>query len=383
MRTHNPVRVDDPAPAFTPMSGPSSGSGLRYGVIGTGMMGREHVANISHLEGACVTALADPHPASLSAAAALAPAAARFEDHRDLLASGLCDAVVIATPNSSHAGVLHDVLGCELHVLVEKPLCTSVADCRRVIERAADHGGLVWVGLEYRFMAPFARLISEVRAGTVGRVRMASLREHRFPFLDKVAAWNRFAENTGGTLVEKCCHFFDLMNQVMPGEPERVFASGSQMVNHLHERYGGRTPDIIDSAYVVVDYDDGARAGLDLCMFAEATHNQQEFAVMGDAGKVEALVPEGTVRTGLRGTHGIGNVASVRVSSTAAYEGLHHGSSYIEHERFLQAAGTLDAAGRRASSQASLSAGLKAVAMGEAGHRSIVTGAPVRLAEVL
>ena len=46
---------------------------LRYGVIGTGMMGREHIANISHLPGARVTALADPHPPSLAAAASLAP----------------------------------------------------------------------------------------------------------------------------------------------------------------------------------------------------------------------------------------------------------------------------------------------------------------------
>ena len=99
--------------------------------------------------------------------------------------------------------------------------------------------------------------------------------------------------------MEKCCHFFDLMNQGMPGRPERVYASGSQMVNHLDESYDGRTPDIIDSAYVIVDYDDGARALLDLCMFAGATHDQQGFAVMGDAGKIEALVPSGAMRIGL------------------------------------------------------------------------------------
>ena len=358
-------------------------SEMRYGVVGTGMMGREHIANISHLPGARVTALADPHPPSLEEAASLAPEAARFSEDRDLLDSGLCDAVVVASPNMTHAAVLDDVLGTDLHVLVEKPLCTTVADCRRVLEAAAGHRGLVWVGLEYRYMAPFARLIDEVRAGTAGRVRMVSLREHRFPFLDKVGDWNRFRDNTGGTLVEKCCHFFDLMNQVMPGEPERVYASGSQLVNHLDESYGGRIPDIIDSAYVVVDYDDGARAVLDLCMFAEATHDQQEFAVMGDGGKIEALVPSDVVRIGRRGVHGIGEVTSVGVPSTAVYQGLHHGSSYVEHRRFLEAAHSLDAEGRRASSQASLSAGLLSVAMGAAGHRSISTGAPVRLADVM
>ena len=46
--------------------------------------------------------------------------------------------------------------------------------------------------------------------------------EPRFPFLRKVGDWNRFNRNTGGTLVEKCCHFFDLMNLVVPGNPKRV-----------------------------------------------------------------------------------------------------------------------------------------------------------------
>ncbi len=356
---------------------------LRYGVIGTGMMGREHVANLGHLPGSRVTALADPHPASLAAASALAPAAACFTSYGDLLDAGLCDALVIATPNMTHAAVLDDVVGTGLHVLVEKPLCTDVADCRRVLEAAAGHKGLVWVGLEYRYMAPFARLIDEVRAGTAGRVRMVSLREHRFPFLHKVGDWNRFAANTGGTLVEKCCHFFDLMNQVMPGRPEQVYASGSQMVNHLDESYGGRIPDIIDSAYVIVDYDDGARALLDLCMFADATHDQQEFAVMGDAAKIEALVPSGVVRIGLRGTHSIGNVRRVDVPAAAAYEGLHHGSSYVEHQHFLDAVNSLDAEGMRASSESSLQAGLLSVAMGVAATRSIASGSAVRLTDVL
>ena len=104
---------------------------------------------------------------------------------------------------------------------------------------------------------------------------------------------------------------------------------------------------------------------------------------MGDAGKIEARVPSDVVQIGLKGTHGIGNVHTVEVSSTAPYEGLHHGSSYVEHRHFLEAVNSLDAEGRQESSQASLSAGTLAVAMGVAGHRSIATGRAVRLADVL
>ncbi|WP_419925838.1 Gfo/Idh/MocA family protein [Candidatus Poriferisocius sp.] len=355
---------------------------IRYGVIGTGMMGREHIANLSRLPGAEVTALADPHPPSLEAAESLAPGARRFSHCRDLLAADACDAVVICTPNMTHVDVLGDVLGTDLHVLVEKPLCTTVADCRRVIDAAAGHRGVIRVGLEYRYMAPFARLIDEVQAGAVGRVRMVSMREHRFPFLSKVGDWNRFGENTGGTLVEKCCHFFDLMNLVMPGRPERVFASGGQAVNHLDERFGDRVPDIDDNAYVVVDYDDGARAMLDLCMFAEATHNQQEFAVVGDAGKAEALVPEHIVRIGRRGRHSIGDVEVVKTPVEAPYRGFHHGSSFVEHQRFLEAVEAGDCADSRARSIQALEAALLCVAMGVAGQQSMATGLPVAIADI-
>ena len=66
--------------------------------------------------------------------------------------------------------------------------------------------------MEYRYMPPISRLVEEVHNGVaLGKITSLSIREHRYPFLTKIGDWNRFNENTGGTLVEKCCHFFDLM----------------------------------------------------------------------------------------------------------------------------------------------------------------------------
>ena len=60
-----------------------------------------------------------------------------------------------------------------------------------------------------------------------------------------------------------------------------AIASGGQRVNHLDEDYGGRKPDILDSAYVIVEYPSGARASLDLCMFAETAQAVRGFDVTG------------------------------------------------------------------------------------------------------
>ncbi|HEX5614381.1 MAG TPA: Gfo/Idh/MocA family oxidoreductase [Acidimicrobiia bacterium] len=352
---------------------------VRYGVIGAGMMGVEHIRNIDAIEGARVVAIADPHEPSRAAAAATVgdDALALFADHRALLDAELCDAVVIASPNMTHAAILGDVLGRDVHVLVEKPLCTTVEDCRRVLDAARDHAGIVWVGLEYRYMPPVARLIDEVRAGAVGTVRMFAIREHRFPFLPKVGDWNRFNRNTGGTLVEKCCHFFDLMNHVLDATPVSVMASGGADVNHRDEVYDGEVPDILDNAFVIVEYDSGARASLDLCMFAEGSRNQEELSVVGDRGKVEAFLPASTVRVGRRHEGWMGVREEHVVDERVGYEGFHHGSSYLEHLHFVDAIRT----GARPA--VGLEEGMLSVAVGVAAQRSIAERRVVSMEEVL
>ncbi|MGA0970207.1 MAG: Gfo/Idh/MocA family protein [Ilumatobacteraceae bacterium] len=364
---------------------PSSGSDVvRYGVIGTGMMGVEHIQNILHLDGSEVTAISDPHGPSCDAAITEVTGAGRsapvaFEHHGALLESGLVDAVVIATPNMTHVDVLGDVLATDVHVMVEKPLCTTVADCQRVVDAAAAGPAdrVVWMGLEYRYMPPTTALLAEIAAGSVGRVHMVAIREHRFPFLVKVGDWNRFSRNTGGTLVEKCCHFFDLMRLAAGAEPVRVMASGGQDVNHLDERYDGETPDILDNAYVIVEFANGVRGMLDLCMFAEASRNEQEIAVTGDEGKLEALVTESLLRVGRR-SDGLHVVDERPITADGVrHVGLHHGASYLEHVDFRAAI----VGGRPAA--VTLTDGLWSVAMGVAAHRSIDEGRPVTIAEVL
>ena len=71
-------------------------------------------------------------------------------------------------------------------------------------------------------MPPVARLLEEVRGGALGTLRMVAIREHRYPFLKKIGDWNRFARNTGGTLVEKCCHFFDIMRLITGQRPAHL-----------------------------------------------------------------------------------------------------------------------------------------------------------------
>ena len=362
---------------------------VNYGVIGCGMMGQEHLRNLALVPGARVAALYEPDPAMLAAARGLAPEAQVCTTLEEMLALPGLDALVIASPNHLHVPQLERIAALRpLPLLVEKPLYTAAGDTARLAAFEAAYPAPVWVAMEYRYMPPIAAFL-EAAPGATGGMKMLSIREHRFPFLPKVGHWNRFNRSTGGTLVEKCCHFFDLMRVALADEPVRVMASASQAVNHLDERYDGETPDILDNAYVIVDFARGARAMLELCMFAEGSRYQEELSATGPTGKIEALVPGPSrfwpshlgappvPQVIVSPRHPKGPQAvDVPVDPTLLEAGDHNGSTFYQHVRFnavVRGEGAVEV---------SLRDGWAAVAMGLAAQESAATGQAVTLGGV-
>lgn len=315
---------------------------LRYGLVGTGMMGGEHIRNVAITPGAEIVAIADPVETSLGwAKDALGPDTQPqiFSSSAELAKAGL-DAVIVASPNYTHRAVLEPLFDAGLNILCEKPVATTVEDARWIVERAAKSPGIFWTAMEYRFMPPAAEFIRQVHDGRTGKLQMLGIREHRFPFLPKVGDWNRFSENTGGTMVEKCCHFFDLMRLIVRSEAVRVYCSGAMDVNHLDERYNGRTPDIIDNSYTTVDFANGVRAMLDLSMFAEGAENQEEITAVGDKARLDCLIPTGDLvfspRVGFMNPKQVVR-EHVPVEEHALAAGHHHGATYYQHQKFYSA----------------------------------------------
>ncbi|MFK3891298.1 Gfo/Idh/MocA family protein [Sphingomonas sp. NPDC079357] len=358
-------------------------SKIRYGVVGTGMMGVEHLRNIALLPDAEVVAIVDPVATSLGwAREALGQRAGAVESFADVATfarAAQVDAIVVASPNHTHRAVLEPLFGMDAAILCEKPLATTLADARWIVERAAAHPRPFWTGMEYRFMPPAAAFIEQVHAGRVGTLRMLSIREHRFPFLSKVGDWNRFARNTGGTMVEKCCHFFDLMRLIIGSEPVRIYCSGATDVNHLDELYDGKRPDIIDNSFTTVDFANGVRAMLDLSMFADGAEHQEEMSATGDKARLDVLIPPGELvfspRVGFRGEKRIERT-HVAIDPVARAAGSHEGASFFQHLAFTHAIrgeGTV---------QVTALDGLRAVQMGVAAEISAREHRVVEMAEV-
>ncbi|MEL7190238.1 MAG: Gfo/Idh/MocA family oxidoreductase [Pseudomonadota bacterium] len=365
-----------------------NGTQKRYAIIGCGMMGREHMANLALIDGAELIAIADPDEGSLKVAGALAETlnmgVSFYKDADDMLGQEAPDAVIIASPNHTHFDAVQPVMEMGAAILIEKPMCSRVEDALALEKAAREYRNLFWVGLEYRYMPPVTRFIERVHASDAGDIKMLAIREHRFPFLKKVGDWNRFNCNSGGTLVEKCCHFFDLMRHILRDEPVSVFASGAQDVNHLSESYSGQVPDIIDNAFVLVDFAGGARAVLDLCMFAEGSEEQEEISAVGPAGKLEVKLPsskvilshrEGQVdETGQRiPDRRRPEIEQVSTPADALAAGSHHGATYFQQRDFHAALihGTAPLITARD--------GYRSVVMGAAAQESIATKQPVAI----
>ena len=359
---------------------------VNYGVIGCGMMGQEHLRNIALLESARVAAIFEPDAAMRAEAGNIAPEAALFSTLDDLLKHPGLDCLLVASPNHTHVDLFAAIAEARpLPLLIEKPLFTDPEDAARIEALRASYPAPVWVAMEYRYMPPIAAYLERVDEATGGLTNL-TIREHRYPFLEKVGNWNRFNRYSGGTLVEKCCHFFDLMRLITKSEPVSIMASGGQDVNHIGEDYDGETSDIWDAAYVIVNFANGTRAMLELCMYAEGSRYQEEITAVGPKGKIEAKIPGPTrfwkdaasappvPKVILSPRDPVGPVEiEIPVDPELLAVGDHNGSTFYQHKLFLEVV-------RNGQSPAvTLDDGAMAVKMGLAAQQSAVTGETVRL----
>jgi len=143
---------------------------LNIGVIGCGAIGREHIRRLSGLvPGARVAACSDFYREAAEKAARLYGIDKIFDTGTELIASGDTDAVLITSPDETHAGYVLDALKLGKHVFCEKPLAITAADCERIISEEAKHGKrLVQVGFMRRYDRGYVEIKRILDSGELG-----------------------------------------------------------------------------------------------------------------------------------------------------------------------------------------------------------------------
>ena len=361
---------------------------LVFNVIGTGVNGQEHI-RCTHFESrATIKGVYDPNPGSIEGAK---KEHAKFTDRPLVIYKSIeeacndkdIDGIIISTPNYTHLEVLRTAMESHKPILLEKPMATTIEDAHAILEKAQNYDSILQLGLQYRYKAMYRESIYEVlKRQSLGDVKLMYICEHRIPFLDKVGQWNKFSKKSGGTLVEKCCHYFDLFNLFAQSRPKRVFASGSQFVNFVDYAYKGEASDILDNAVVTIEYDNDVLASFNLSMFAPQFY--EELSICGSEGRLRCFekqdFPGGEESEVyleiLRGELKPARIIKPRYPHTVERLG-HHGSTLMEHGKFVDniIAGEL--------TSATAEEGFWAVVIGVAAEQSVKTRQPVIVDELL
>ena len=360
----------------------------RFNCIGAGTMGQEHI-RVTNFEGrAVIHGVYDPEPLSVeNAKAAHAKHSDRpltvYDSAEAACADLAVDGIIICTPNYTHIDVVRVAAESGKHILVEKPVATTIADAWEIAKIADAYAGIFQVGLQYRYKAIYREAIHEaLERCTLGDIKTVAMTEHRMPFLDKIGQWNKFRRLSGGTLVEKCCHYFDLINLFAQSRPKTVYASGSMAVNFREfENAEGRS-DILDNAIAVIDYENGVRASFTLVMFVPMFF--EELVLCGDVGRLRAyenhdFLPGERLKSEIEI---FGGETHPSRRTTPAYpvsiEGSgHNGATFFEHVHFVD---SIDAG---ASSGPTAMDAFWSVVVGVAAEKSAATGNVVDIGELL
>jgi predicted dehydrogenase len=158
------------------------------------------------------------------------------------------DVVVVAGADHSHAHYTIAALERDLDVICEKPMTSTAADARRVLEAERKSKGSVRVTFNYRYTAANQRIKELLLDGSAGRVTYADLNwmidtRHGASYFKR---WNRTRAASGGLSIHKCSHHFDLLNWWLGQTPVEVFAYGA--LNH-YGRDGDMNPRKVDGRH--------------------------------------------------------------------------------------------------------------------------------------
>jgi len=361
----------------------------KFNVIGAGNNGLEHI-RLTSMEGrAAINGVYDPNPGSIESAQRAfsyrSPKAELmlYDSLEQACNDPGVDGLIICTPNYTHIEVVREAVKSGKHILLEKPMATTIQDAIEIKEIADDYAGIFQIGLQYRFKAIYVEAIHEtLERKSIGDVKLINISEHRFPFLDKVNQWNKFSEYSGGTLVEKCCHYFDLLNLFAGAKPVKVFATGSMAVNFTEFEYENKRSDILDNAFVTIEYKNGVQAGFNLCMFSPMFY--EEIVLCGDEGRLfasekEDFLPGPRLKTQLEISRGEKYPSRVTTPNYPTYleNSGHSGATFFEHVAFVN---NIDG---KTTPTASAEEGFWSIVVGAAAEQSVKTGQPVLISDLL
>lgn len=190
---------------------------LRMAVIGCGYWGPNHVRNFSSLNGCKVEEVVDVDAGRLARIAEYFPAVGLNHDYKTTLANPNIEAVVIATPTSTHYRLVREALLAGKHVLCEKPLCEKGEEGRELVRLAQERQLVLMVGHVFLFNGAVEKLKGLIKSEELGRLYyLSSIRTNLGPIRNDVNA-----------AFDLAAHDISIFNWLLDAEPLAISATGA------------------------------------------------------------------------------------------------------------------------------------------------------------
>jgi UDP-N-acetyl-2-amino-2-deoxyglucuronate dehydrogenase len=253
---------------------------VKFAIVGCGHIGKRHAAIIQQNPEAELVAICDVKPKNeLDISGFHVPF---FNSMEEMLEAGLhIDAVNICTPNGLHASQAIKALEKRMHVVCEKPMGLTKAECEAVIFKALQMSKHVFCVMQNRYSPPSVWLKEVIDKGLLGDIFMVQIncywnRDARYY---KKSSWKGTKELDGGTLFTQFSHFIDIMYWLF-GDIENIQA-------RLHNFSHQDLTEFEDSGFVSFDFVNGGIGSINYSTSVWDQNLESSITIIGEKGSVK------------------------------------------------------------------------------------------------
>ncbi len=153
-----------------------------------------------------------------------------YTDFNEMLEKEDLDMVFICTPDSKHTDIVIPVIKAGKNILLEKPMATTIEDCKAIYSESIKHNKYLYLGFVLRYTPLYRKVKEIIDSGVLGDIIAVEAKEmleylHGASYMRR---WHRYKKNSGGFLNTKCCHDMDLLNWLIGSDPLYISAFGSR-----------------------------------------------------------------------------------------------------------------------------------------------------------
>lgn len=258
---------------------------INIGIIGTGDRGGGLLPFINEIPNLKVVACCDIIPFRLAEALGKVDGKAKgYEDYRELLDDSNVDAVLVATPFSTHSQIAIDALDAGKHVYCEKTLAKGHKSIEQLVKKTEATDLIFQTGHQYHSSRLYTHIVDQIKGGKIGKITAFECQWNRNgnwrrpvpdPKWEKLINWRMYREYSGGLLAELCSHQLDFTNWVLGTTPEKVMGIGG--IDYWKD---GR--ETFDNIHLIYSYPEGIKATF-TCLTSNAM-DDYKIKVLGDKG---------------------------------------------------------------------------------------------------